>query len=62
MELRKAKIFKEIKSYDLVALSPHVIEKDIKSLPEKNGTVDLAVFCLSLMGTNYIEFLTEANR
>lgn len=62
MELRKKEIFREIKSYDLVALKPHIIERDIKSLPESNNSVDAAVFCLSLMGTNYVEFLIEANR
>lgn len=61
-ELHKKDIFKSIKSYDLVSLKPHVIVRDIKSLPEEDGTVDLATFCLSLMGTNYVEFIIEANR
>ena len=61
-ELRKKHIFKDIKSYDLVALKPHVIEKDIKNLPHEDGSVDLATFCLSLMGTNYVEFILEASR
>ena len=60
--LRENHIFKIIKSYDLVSLKPHIIARDIRSLPEKDSTVDVAVFCLSLMGTNYIEFLYEANR
>lgn len=62
LELRKQAVFSDIKSYDLVALKPHVSARDIKSLPEKSGSVDVAVFCLSLMGTNYLEFLAEANR
>ena len=28
----------------------------------KNASVDLAVMCLSLMGTNYPDFIREANR
>lgn len=31
-------------------------------LPQKDGSVDCCVFCLALMGTNYIEFLIEAVR
>lgn len=54
--------FKDVASYDLVKISPHVIECDIKNLPEATGTVGAAVFCLSLMGTNYLDFLIEANR
>ncbi len=30
--------------------------------PLKNMSVDIVVFCLSLMGTNYEQFLREANR
>lgn len=32
------------------------------SLPLDDGSVDVAVYCLSLMGTNVADFLTEANR
>lgn len=31
-------------------------------VPLKDGTVDIAVFCLSLMGINLGDFLVEANR
>ena len=31
-------------------------------VPLKDGSVHIAVFCLSLMGTNLIDFLAEANR
>lgn len=62
LELRKKAIFGDIKSYDLVSLAPHVIQRDIKALAEENCSVDVAVFCLSLMGTNYLEFLLEAGR
>nr|XP_027208258.1 ribosomal RNA-processing protein 8-like [Penaeus vannamei] len=30
--------------------------------PLKSGSVDVVVFCLSLMGTNIKDFVTEANR
>lgn len=53
---------KRIRSYDLVACKPHVIVADIAHLPLKSNTQDIAVFCLSLMGTNYIDFILEAHR
>ncbi len=31
-------------------------------VPLRDSTVDIAVFCLSLMGTNLGDFLAEANR
>ena len=56
------KIFSAIHSYDLVQLAPHVEVVDIKQLPLESQSVNVAVFCLSLMGTNYLDFLTEAAR
>ncbi|CAG8751373.1 14785_t:CDS:2, partial [Dentiscutata heterogama] len=31
-------------------------------LPIPNSLFDIAIFCLSLMGTNYVDFLKEAYR
>lgn len=31
-------------------------------VPLSPASVDVAVFCLSLMGTNLVDFLTEAHR
>lgn len=61
-ELEQKKIFRQIQSFDLVKMEDHVIEADIKNLPLEPASQDVAVFCLSLMGTNYIEFLQEAAR
>jgi len=52
----------KVLSYDFVAANPWVIECDIAHLPLKDEEADIAVFCLSLMGTNYLEFIAEANR
>lgn len=53
----------EVYSYDLVSTVDHVISKDIKNLDcHENGSIDVGVFCLSLMGTNWIEFIKEASR
>ena len=35
---------------------------DSAHVPLPHSVADAAVFCLSLMGTNYIDFLLEANR
>ncbi|CAG0920400.1 unnamed protein product [Notodromas monacha] len=52
----------EVHSYDLVACAGHVTACDIKKTPLKAKAVDVAVFCLSLMGTNLNDFVIEANR
>jgi len=61
-ELSKKNLLKSIFSYDLVSTKEHVKSCDIRKLPHANGSLDIAVFCLSLMGTNYLEFLAEAIR
>ena len=40
----------------------HIIQTDIADVPVEDETVDVGVFCLSLMGTNFPDFLVEANR
>ena len=39
-----------------------VIECDISKLPLESNKVDVCVFCLSLMGSNYGEYLREGSR
>jgi len=60
--LKKNKLIKEVHSYDLVPVKPHVKVCDMANLPLGDSSVDIAVFCLSLMGTNYIDFIFEAIR
>ena len=52
----------KIHSFDLVALNDLVTVCDFSKTPLKEGTVDIAVFCLALMGPNLRDYLTEANR
>ncbi|XP_075705665.1 ribosomal RNA-processing protein 8 isoform X2 [Rhinoderma darwinii] len=52
----------KVHSFDLVALNDHVTVCDIAKVPLLDGSVDVAVFCLSLMGKNLGDFLQEANR
>jgi ribosomal RNA-processing protein 8 len=47
----------KVRSFDLVAKKEFVEIADIAHLPVKDKSVDICVFCLSLMGTNYINFL-----
>src|SRR5256714_1292663 len=49
-------------NYDLHAANSFVTKADIANLPLRDGEVDIAVFCLSLMGTNWIDFVEEAWR
>lgn len=52
----------KVHSFDLIAMNEHVTVCDISKLPLPSQTVDVAVFCLSLMGTNLNTFVLEANR
>ncbi|KAK6296726.1 hypothetical protein J4Q44_G00328680 [Coregonus suidteri] len=52
----------KVHSFDLAPICDSVTVCDMANVPLKDGTVDIAVFCLSLMGTNLGDFLVEANR
>ncbi|WEW59565.1 25S rRNA (adenine645-N1)-methyltransferase [Emydomyces testavorans] len=52
----------KILSYDLHEGDPLITKADISSLPLQDGTVDITIFCLSLMGTNWVSFVEEAWR
>ncbi|KAK8042676.1 hypothetical protein PG994_013159 [Apiospora phragmitis] len=58
----KKKLRIEVLSYDLQSPSPHVTRADIANLPLHNGSVNVAIFCLALMGTNWLDFIDEAYR
>ncbi|KAF8789583.1 Ribosomal RNA-processing protein 8 like protein [Argiope bruennichi] len=51
-----------IHSFDLVRLNEFVKACDISKLPLPNESVDVAIFCLSLMGTNLKDYLCETFR
>ncbi|CAL8352762.1 unnamed protein product [Lota lota] len=52
----------KVHSFDLAPICNLVTVCDMANVPLKDGSVHIAVFCLSLMGTNLIDFLVEANR
>jgi len=49
-------------NFDLVSSNDQIIACDISKVPLENGFLDVVVFCLSLMGTNFPDFIFEANR
>ncbi|EFO61450.1 Rossmann-fold protein [Giardia lamblia P15] len=51
-----------VHSFDLVALNSHVTVANIRALPLERHALDLAVYCLSLMGSDYVSFIKEAFR
>ncbi|KAF5286179.1 hypothetical protein FQR65_LT12937, partial [Abscondita terminalis] len=48
--------------FDLVACDERVKPCDMAHVPLKDSSVDVVVFCLSLMGTNIKEYILEAKR
>lgn len=51
-----------VHSYDLVAANEHVVACDIANVPLEDASIDVGIFCLSLMGTNFVDYLREAHR
>ncbi|KAK3905436.1 methyltransferase-domain-containing protein [Staphylotrichum tortipilum] len=63
LESVKSKLHLDIRSFDLqTGDSPLVTRADIANLPLPANSVDVAIFCLALMGTNWIDFIEEAYR
>nr|XP_006628334.1 PREDICTED: ribosomal RNA-processing protein 8 [Lepisosteus oculatus]XP_015197289.1 PREDICTED: ribosomal RNA-processing protein 8 [Lepisosteus oculatus] len=52
----------KVHSFDLLPISDLVTVCDMAHVPLPDGSVDIAIFCLSLMGTNIGDFVVEANR
>ncbi|KAK3599928.1 hypothetical protein CHS0354_012569 [Potamilus streckersoni] len=52
----------KVYSFDLAALNEHVTVCNMARVPLTDSSVDIAVFCLSLMGTNLADYLREAHR
>lgn len=56
------KVSQTVRSFDLVSCAPHVEVCDMAHSPLLRGSVDVAVYCLALMGTQLTQYLVEANR
>ena len=62
LDLKKAGHKGKIHSFDVGKSADHVIQTDCANVPLNDRSVDIGVFSLSLMGTNFPDFLVEANR
>ena len=51
-----------VHSFDLVAVNDRVTPCDIADVPLSSSSVDVVIFCLSLMGTNVADFIREGVR
>ncbi|XP_071786993.1 uncharacterized protein [Asterias amurensis] len=62
-EARIAQSVKQtVHSFDFCSLNRHVTVCDMEKVPLKSNSLDIAIFCLSLMGTNWMNYIKEANR
>ncbi|CAK5083420.1 unnamed protein product [Meloidogyne enterolobii] len=52
----------KVHSFDLVSLNERVVVADMAKIPLARESVDVCVYCLSLMGTNLAHFFREAHR
>lgn len=52
----------KVHSFDLVAMSKEVTVCNMAHTPLSSASVDVVVFCLSLMGTDLGAYFTEASR
>jgi superfamily II DNA or RNA helicase len=60
--LLSKEIGNQVYAFDHVAIDDKVYACDIKNVPIEDGILDVAVFSLSLMGSNYTDYFKEAYR
>ncbi|CUM56540.1 uncharacterized protein AC631_01845 [Debaryomyces fabryi] len=52
----------EVHSFDLKKANDRITVADIKNIPLPDGSCTVVIFCLALMGTNFLDFIKEAYR
>lgn len=52
----------KVHSFDLASSHPQVVICDMTKVPLPDSSVDVVIFCLSLMNTNFIAAIREAKR
>uniref|UniRef100_A0A7S4ETK8 Ribosomal RNA-processing protein 8 n=1 Tax=Chrysotila carterae TaxID=13221 RepID=A0A7S4ETK8_CHRCT len=57
-----ARVKQTVHSFDLLPTNERVTACDVANVPLSDSSLDAVVFCLSLMGANYADFLREAHR
>jgi hypothetical protein len=60
--LLSKEITNKVHSFDHIAIDETVTACDISNVPLKDNVLDVVVFSLSLMGTNYRDYLIEGHR
>ena len=60
--LLSKEITNKVHAFDHIAIDKNVTSCDITHVPLEDNTLDVVVFSLSLMGTNYSEYFKEAHR
>lgn len=58
----RTQVKQTVHSFDLASSNEDIVACDISHVPLDDSCIDIAVFCLSLMGTDYPQFLAEARR
>ncbi|CAJ1423029.1 unnamed protein product [Effrenium voratum] len=53
---------RKVHSFDLVQINERVTACNLASVPLPGKSLDVAIFCLALMGTDWVDFVTEAWR
>lgn len=60
--LKNKKLDFEVHSFDLKKINDKITVADIKNVPMADESCSVVIFCLSLMGTNFLDFIKEASR
>lgn len=62
VNLKNKKLNIEVHSFDLKRINDKITVADIKNVPLSDESTSVVIFCLSLMGTNFLDFIKEADR
>lgn len=60
--LLSKEVTNKVHAFDYVAIDKDVTACDMSSIPLQDNEIDAIVFCLSLMGSNYLDYIKEASR
>ena len=60
--LLSKEVTNKVHAFDYVAIDKDVTACDMSSIPLQDNEIDAIVFCLSLMGSNYLDYIIEAFR
>ncbi len=52
----------KIHSFDLFKANDRITVADIKNVPLESNSCNIVIFCLALMGTNFLDFIKEGHR